>query len=239
MEQNLARWAMLAKALHLSEHEPLDVIIALKVALLQQKRLLLAKTEKHGNSNCVVDNRAIWVCAIVEGLGSVHTNVVTAFQKLFPLFAAFFALEPATNSAERGLGRHARHRDAHTGARETGISWSEVTFEVHEDGPSDEREIAIHCAESPGDLLMTDFSRQCARLWKALHGRRFCSYKERKDKGKIAAASWMRHGPMNKFIMEGHRRALKDLGGSTFHNKETVFGKKRTDIVKDDVGGLL
>ena len=65
--ENLARWAMLARALHLSEHEPLDVIIALKVAVFEQKRLLLAKTEKHGNSNCVVDNRAIWVCAMIQG----------------------------------------------------------------------------------------------------------------------------------------------------------------------------
>ena len=61
---------MLGKALRLPEHDPLEVIIALKVALSQQKRLLLAKTKKRGNSDCAVDNRAIWVCAIVEGLGS-------------------------------------------------------------------------------------------------------------------------------------------------------------------------
>ena len=52
------------------------------------------------------------------------------------------------------MERHLRHRDAHTGPKETEISWAEVTFDVHEDGSSDERDIAIHCAESPGDLLM-------------------------------------------------------------------------------------
>ena len=96
--ENLARWAMLARALHLSEHEPLDVIIALKVAVSEQKRLLLAKTEKHGNSNCVADNRAIWISAIVQGFGSPKEKVVKAFQRLLPLFAAFFALEPTTKS---------------------------------------------------------------------------------------------------------------------------------------------
>ena len=125
---------MLAKALNLSEHDPLDAIIALKVAVFEQKRLLLAKTEKHGNSNCVVDNRAIWVCAIVQGFESPKEKVVKAFQRLLPLFAAFFAIEPPTNSSERGLERHLRHRDAHTGPKETEISWAEVTFEVHEDG---------------------------------------------------------------------------------------------------------
>ena len=111
--ENLARWQLLGKALQVSEPEPHQVIVALRVALSQRKRLLSVKRKEHGDSNCVVDSRSIWVCAIVEGLGSVETHVVKAFQNLFPLFAAFFALEPATNSAERGLGRHARHRDAH------------------------------------------------------------------------------------------------------------------------------
>ena len=38
-----------------------------------------------------------------------------------------------------------------------------------------------------------------------------------------------------KILREGQRRALKDLGGITFHSKETVLGKRRTDIVKDVV----
>ena len=33
------------------------------------------------------------------------------------------------------------------------------------------------------DLLLTDFSRSCCRLWLALHGRRFSCYKTRKNKG--------------------------------------------------------
>ena len=82
--ENLARWQLLGKALQVSEPEPHEVIVALKVALSQRKRLLTAKRKEHGDSNCVVDNRAIWVCAIVEGLGSVKTNVVKAFSKIVP-----------------------------------------------------------------------------------------------------------------------------------------------------------
>ena len=47
--------------------------------------------------------------------------------------------------------------------------------------PSDETAVAFAStsAESRGELLMADFSRRCAQLWQALHGRRFCSYKTR------------------------------------------------------------
>ena len=122
-----------------------------------------------------------WACA------TSRKKVADAFRRLLPLFAAFFAIEAGTNNAERGLGRHSRHRKAHQGPRETATSWSEVTFEVHEDGPEHEREIAIPpVAESSGDLQMTDFSRRCTILWRAVHGRRFCSYtpreKEKKEK---------------------------------------------------------
>ena len=161
----------------------------------QQSRLRLENTKKHGNEDCPVDNRAIWVCAIVVGLRNKQKKVADAFRRLLPLFAAFFAIEAGTNNAERGLGRHSRHRKAHQGPRETATSWSEVTFEVHEDGPEHEREIAIPpVAESSGDLQMTDFSRRCTILWRAVHGRRFCSYtprekeKKKKNKNRLEAA---------------------------------------------------
>ncbi len=229
--ENLVRWRMLGKALHLPEVQPQDVIIALRCALSQRERLLASSGQ--GKPDAAVDNRATWLCAIVDALWSGEQLVAGAFKRLMPLFAALFALDTGTNSAERGLGRHARHRDVHPGARESEISWSEVTFEVHEDGPSDESVIASQStsAESRGDLLMTDFSRQCARLWKALHGGRFCCYKQRKNKG-ITGTGWRQDGSM-KVIKEGQRRALKALGSGHFHSKETVCGRKRTHIVDD------
>ena len=43
------------------------------------------------------------------------------------------------------------------------------------------------------DLLLTDFSRSCCRLWLALHGRRFSCYKTRKNKG-VTNTGWRLRG---------------------------------------------
>ena len=43
------------------------------------------------------------------------------------------------------------------------------------------------------ELLLTDFSRRCCRLWLALHGRRFSVYKTRKNKG-VTNTGWRLRG---------------------------------------------
>ena len=43
------------------------------------------------------------------------------------------------------------------------------------------------------ELLLTDFSRTCCRLWLALYGRRFSCYKTRKNKG-VTNTGWRLRG---------------------------------------------
>ena len=228
--KNLALWMRLGKDLRLPELEHRDIIIVLTVALSQRDRLSASAAAK---SRGIVDNRAVWVCSIIYGSISKNQNIVRAFKCLLPLFAAFFAFEAGTNSSERGLGRHARHRDAHVGPQEIAISWSEVTFEIDEDGPSEENAIAQASPdkEAHGMLQLTDFSRKCARLWVGLHGRRFCSYKVRKDKG-VTDKRRKKDGSMT-LVRERQRSALRALACDKFESADTLFGEKRARVIDE------
>ena len=55
---------------------------------------------------------------------------------------------------------------------------SEICYLLKTHGP--QQESALFLQGPQGELLLTDFSRACSRLWLTLHGRRFaCSKKQR------------------------------------------------------------
>ena len=58
-------------------------------------------------------------------------------------------------------------------------------------GPAQERVLFDRGPQE--ELLLTDFSRRCCRLWLALHGRRFSVYKTRKNKG-VTKTGWRLRG---------------------------------------------
>ena len=153
-----------------------------------------------------------------------------AFDKLMPLFNFFFALETGTNSVERGLGRHAKHRQAHVGPAPTDIQWPAVCFEVHDDGP--DSETAVAAKNSHGTLLFTDFSRRCAQLWVCTRGRRFCvNTAPRKNKG-CTGTRWRLTGSMQD-VRAAQRRALDTLGKASVLATDTIAKQRKNSIIGD------
>ena len=159
-----------------------------------------------------------------------------AFLALQPLFAFLFSLQIGTGCVERGLGHHMKYRKAHEGAAAGDVSWAEVCYDIWEDGPTHEQDIAVP-AESRDTLLFTDTCRRYAQLWVAKHGRRFCCYKPRKDKGKRETK--MRFiGSMAAFKAGQHKayKRLMQLRGEDVARKSedtrmTLWGKTRKALV--------
>ena len=143
---------------------------------------------------------------------------------------------------ERGLGAHSKFRKAHGGGVGGEVSWAEVCFEIWADGPKAELDLAVpaeprdSCLAELQVLRLTDFSRRCATLWLAKHGRRFSCYKERKDKG---GKTLHRYTGSLAAVQAGQRKAFDALtdmrAADVAAKRETriVFGKQwsRTAIV--------
>ena len=122
------------------------------------------------------------------------------------------------------------------------MSWAEVCFEIWADGPKAELDYAVpaeprdSCLAELQVLRLTDFSRRCARLWLAKHGRRFSCYKERKDKG---GKTLHRYTGSLAAVQAGQRKAFDALtamrAADVAASRETriAFGKQwsRTAIV--------
>ena len=92
-----------------------------------------------------------------------------------------FFVQGWTGDVERLLGHHTKFAGSHPDSDQVDDS-AEVCLELKAEGPQRETDVA---AQGPGGmLLMTDFSRGCARLWLACFGRRFACASRRKDVGR-------------------------------------------------------
>ncbi len=88
-------------------------------------------------------------------------------------------------------------------------------------------------------LLVKDWSRRCAQLWRSLHGRRFACYKERKDKGK-RHTGWRLQGSMKAVsIMQDKatialvRMAAADQeAGQVAAPRQTLVGVDRDKMMR-------
>ena len=151
----------------------------------------------------VVDNRAVWAAAFAASQGQ-DPSPLAGFR---PLVAFYISLTDGTGNIERFLGTHACFLAHHVGGPDAEMS--EVCLEIAKEGPKIEEELFAKDAQKPGVLLLTDFSRRCAQLWRALHGRRFGCYKERTDKGKRHTGLRL-HGSM-KAVALMQQRATRNL----------------------------
>ena len=125
-----------------------------------------------------VDNRVVWDAALTASEGQ-DPSPLDGFG---PLVAFYVCVTDGTGNVERFLGTHASFLAHHAGGPDTEMS--EVCLEIAREGPKTEDEMFTRDIQKPNVLLLTDFSRRCAELWRCLHGRRFACYKQRRDKGK-------------------------------------------------------
>ena len=142
---------------------------------------------------------------------SSETQVLRA-TGLEPLVRSYLSLVDTTGDVERGLGTHADFVQHHRGAHEGGCCWSEICFLLKTYGP--QREGALFEQGPQGELLLTDYSRVCCRLWLALHGRRFACHKRHKHddtqktgwrlRGSAKAVKLLQHDALD--ALEGKKR---------------------------------
>ncbi len=137
-------------------------------------------------SAATTDNRVLWMQALAASQGSEALaasqgrEVAEYMASLKPLFSFYVAMMDGTGDVERLLGTHAAFLEAHQGSPNDELA--EVCLEIAKEGPT--TEAAVCTQQEQGHLLLTPFTRQCAVLWRALYGRRFACYKQRKDAGR-------------------------------------------------------
>ena len=161
-----------------------------------------------------VDNRRVWSALLPTASSSSDTQVLRA-TGLEPLVRSYLSLVDSTGDVERGLGTHADFVQHHRGAHEGGSCLSEICYVLKTYGP--ETESALFQLGPQGEHLLTDFSRSCCRLWRALHGRRFACYKKRANAG-IERTGWR---------LRGSAKAVKLL-------QHDAFDALEGEAIKDD-----
>ena len=147
----------------------------------------LCRQEKRFLETTPRDNRAVWA-------GVLHPSFATdlhpggAFMVLPDMVKVFVSAMDSTCGVERSLGSLKRVLDAHVGPMDEDGHTVAYLMDIHLDGPSSESDLAIRpdtggmgvgASEMMGveaALSPTDLTRECARLWLELHGRRFALY---------------------------------------------------------------
>ena len=163
------------------------------------------ETERRRRTDRDVDNRLVWADAFAASQRQ-NPSPLADFEQLV---AFYIGLTDGTGNIERYLGAHAAFLAHHHGSQETEDSdMCEICLEIAKEGPQTEEALFTKSEQHPGVLLLTDFSRRCAELWRGLHGRRFGCYKPRKDKGTKLAR---RLKGTHKAVGMMQERATKDL----------------------------
>ena len=219
------------------------------------RTLLLRDLEQGGG----VDNR--WAWARVMGPGFADGRDLRALP---PLVAWYLSIMDGTGPVERGLGRLTQVLASHVGPLDQDGSTASALLEVSCEGPTTEAELAfrrVACSPPgvacpplrwpggvrnplegravPGEacsgLLFTEFTRRCAELWVAHHGRRFCVYasghpgRKRPRPGTDAA------------VVRGQVRVADALvarakdGTAAGGHQETILGVPRSHFVRSGV----
>ena len=118
---------------------------------------------------------------------------------------------------------------------------AEVSLEIWADGPKAESEIADKPGSPGSPLLLTDFSRSCATLWRSIFGARFACREPRKDTGRTFPE---RIVGTSEGVRAQHGRALKRLVGvagadrlnaPASSRRTTIFGFRRNSLEKSTV----
>ena len=124
------------------------------------------------SADSALDNRLVWSKAL-----DCHVLKGGDWTWVINFFKAFW---DGTGAVERGLGKDKHNQRPHSGKRGESDENSHLyamLAELHDEGPR--REQDVFQKKEDGVLLLTDFSRACARQWVLERGRRFCTYKKR------------------------------------------------------------
>eukprot|EP00973_Karenia_brevis_P025496 3519486-Karenia_brevis.AAC.1 len=101
-----------------------------------------------------VDNRLL-------GLESVSD-----LPHYMPIVSFYFSLQDGTGTVDRYLGMHACFLNNHLGAPCHDMAGA--CLEIVKEGPKDEAELLTK--DDAGTLLLTPYSRNCAKTWRAQYG---------------------------------------------------------------------
>ena len=174
------------------------------------------------------DNRIVWAtfCAATPDA-----------QWALPVIQLYVSHPDGTGDVERGLGCHAKFRDAHGGAPDgAGSSTPELCLEIRMDGPQDVTDLFTR--SDGGTLLFTEFSRELAKTWMSMFGRRFsCQQRARKDTGRTGTG-WRLKGSM-KAVSQRQRIATDALVAHAERDGDPGVAKHRATIIGTSHGGLM
>jgi hypothetical protein len=197
--------------------------------LRQVERVRILK----GEDASTVDNRVLWVAALdnaTKGKGLAAAEL----RSLRPLVTFYVAITDGTGNVERMLGAHKTFLDAHVGGPDSEMS--EVCLEIAREGPRTEADV---CDKNGHTVVLTDWSRRCAQIWRGLYGRRFACYKVRKDKGKTNTGLRLRNSMKAVGIMQARASdalvkmaAAAALDASQGDDQRTILGFDRQSLVR-------
>ena len=173
--------------------------------------LFVEKERRRRSDRELVDNRLVWADAFAASQRQ-NPSPLADFEQLV---AFYVALTDGTGNIERYLGAHASFLKHHEGQVSDESDMCEVCLEIAKEGPQAEEALFTKDKQHPGVLLLTDFSRRCAVLWRSLHGRRFACYKQRKDTGTKLAGTKLaeRLKGSHKAVGMMQKRATRRLMG--------------------------
>ena len=185
---------------------------------------LCVQEERHLKVGCPCDNRVVWEPVLSTDFREPNDRVDT----LLPMLEIYLGAADSTCGVERDLGALLRILEAHGGpVDEDGTTISYCT-ELYLDGPSDETGIATLV---DGVLIPTDFTRECARLWSSVHGRRFRVYKE----GRKGRTKPCKKKGTFAFLRQRVGRGLVKLsqkGKPSGGDEKTIVGLSRSSFVR-------
>jgi hypothetical protein len=179
----------------------------------------------------VLDNRICWAMALTE----------IALQAPWAVRPCrfYFSYLDGTCGVERNLGTFAAVLAQHQGQKTAGATdYNAMLAECRIDGPRCASDLFIKDEE--GVLLFTDVSRELATVWLQRRGRRFGTYKKRKNAGfsmparrfgTIAAQLAAQHTAVDRLTRAAKRQRLGQSGGSP--SPSCFAGVGREDILRD------
>ena len=169
----LRKGRLIFEALSLEWNEP-SFVTAVEAALACSAHVA-PTTPKY------VRNRAIWAVALASSQGPDPMHGASDLLWAEPALRFYWSYKDGTGDVERLLGNHTRFQGSHPDSDQVDDS-TEICLELKAEGPQHEGDIAAQ--GFGGMLLMTEFSRDCARLWRAHFGTRFACQSRRKDVGR-------------------------------------------------------
>jgi hypothetical protein len=131
---------------------------------------LLKKEETHLLKGEPRDNRIVWSRVLYES-DFGHLTTLPALIRIY------LATMEGTCGIERNLGSLTRVLSAHVGPLDEDGHTAACLTQILLDGPADETGLATQALPDSDSashaLIPTEFTRNCAELWVAWHGRRF------------------------------------------------------------------